>query len=361
MSESDPSLRTPPSGGPPPPTIIIQQRLRGCGFWLGWFLAFVFFCAAGLFFLTVVVLSTSDLDTITGKKTHLKGALTEKTLDGTGADKVLVIPVTGIIGEMETDAFFYGRENMMQYVRQRLRAAREDADVKAVLLQVDSPGGGITASDVITQELRRFKKETGRPLVVCMGDVAASGGYYISMAADWIVAHPTTITGSIGVIMMNFDATLLLQKIGVQDRMIKSGPLKDVGSWTRLMTEEERQLLQVVVDQMLGRFVQVVAEGRNLPKEKVRELADGRIFTALQARDLKLLDQIGYYEDALNKTKELAKLTACRVVRYDKSFSFSALFDSEVESLRPGRAIEAALRDVAFPKGPRLMYLWTGR
>jgi protease-4 len=195
-----------------------------------------------------------------------------------------------------------------------------------------------------------------------MGDVAASGAYYATAGSDWIVAHPTTITGSIGVVMMNFDATVLLQKIGVQDNPIKSGPYKDMGSWTRPMTPEERQLLQDLIDEMLGRFVKVVADGRKLSPEKVKALADGRIFSATQAKAAGLVDQIGYHQDALQKVKELAKLKQAKVVRYDKAFSFASFFEAEAEGvLKRPFSLDGLVRDLAYPRGPRLMYLWTGR
>ena len=161
---------------------------------------------------------------------------------------------------------------------------------------------------------------------------------------------------------MNFDASLLLTKIGVQDASVKSGPLKDIGSWTRPMTPDEKAILDKIIAEMLGQFIQVIADGRKLPKDKVRELADGRIFTASQAKAAKLVDDIGYFQDALKKAKQLANLTGnAKVIRYDKSFSFSSFFEAETETLHRGPGLDAALHDLAFPQGPRLMYLWTGR
>jgi protease-4 len=169
------------------------------------------------------------------------------------------------------------------------------------------------------------------------------------------------LTGSIGVIMMSLDLTLLLEKIGVQDNPIKSGPYKDIGSWTRPMSPEERQMLQGMIDHMLGRFVEVIVEGRRLPAAKVKALADGRIFTAAEAKASGLVDQLGYYEDAVQKVKELAKLSQFKVVRFDKSFSFASLLDTEVEGRLSRPRWDLLLSDLAFPRGPRLMYLWTGR
>jgi len=354
----------PPPPPPPPHPVYVKPQGRGCAFWLGWVFAFLFFSAAALFFFTTIILSVGEFGGLGlyTKKTVLSGALTEKTVEGSGSEKVLLLPLHGVIGERESDSMFYSPEASVQYIHQRLQAARSDSAIKGILLDVDSPGGGITASDIIYDEIRRFKKETGCTVVVSMGDVAASGGYYVSAPADCIFAHPTTITGSIGVIMTTFDASLLMQKIGVQDNPIKSGVYKDIGSWSRPMTPEERQMLETIIKEMLDRFVTIVADGRKLPKDKVKELADGRIFTATQAKAAKLVDEIGYYEDALKKIKQLAKLPEkVKVIRYDKSFSFSSLFDSEVGTLIPGRGLNAALRDIAFPRGPRLMYLWTGR
>ena len=351
-----------PPPPPPPPPYYRPPQGHGCGFWAGWILAIIFFLAAGFFLFTTVVVSVAKIGSLATKSTTAGAGLTEKSVEGSGSDKILLLPVHGIIGEREADSVFSTPESTVQYVHQRLENARTDSAVKAVILDVDSPGGGITASDVICHEIQNFKKDGGRKVVVCMGDLAASGGYYISTPADWIVAHPTTITGSIGVIMLNFDASLLLTKIGVQDASVKSGPLKDIGSWTRPMTPDEKAILDKIIAEMLGQFIQVIADGRKLPKDKVRELADGRIFTASQAKAAKLVDDIGYFPDALKKAKELAKITGnAKLIRYDKSFSFSSFFEAETETLHRGPGLDAALHDLAFPQGPRLMYLWTGR
>src|SRR5262249_45844199 len=153
-------------------------------------------------------------------------------------------------------------------------------------LRINSPGGGVTASDIMYHDLMRFRHTTGKPVVACMMDVAASGGYYLAMACDLVYAHPTTVTGSIGVIMSLYNASGLCEKLGVSSNPIKSGPNKDIGNPGRPMTEQERAILQGVVNGFYVQFVHVVVEGRHMPEERVRELADGRVYTGIEAKEL---------------------------------------------------------------------------
>src|SRR5262249_22941878 len=163
---------------------------------------------------------------------------------------------------------------------------------------INSPGGAVTASDILYQDLVRFRAETGKPVIACMMDVAASGGYYVAMGCDRIYAHPTTVTGSIGVIMSLYNATGLFHMLGVKSDPIKSGPNKDIGNPGRPMTEEERAILQQMVGSFYDQFVQVVVRGRpELPEERIRALADGRVYTGLDAKKLGLVDEIGYLDD----------------------------------------------------------------
>ena len=203
----------------------------------------------------------------------------------------------------------------------RLGKAAADGDVKALLLKVDSPGGSVTASDVLHHEIAKFK--TRRPdvkIVVAMMDVAASGGYYIAAAGHRIVAHPTTVTGSIGVIFVRPDLSGLLEMIGARTLVTKSGPLKDMGSPFRPATDEENTLFQNMIDEYYDRFVAVVAEGRGLSEERVRAIADGRVYTGRQAKELGLVDRIGYLNDAVDEARTVAGLDGqARLVVYRRS------------------------------------------
>jgi protease-4 len=184
-----------------------------------------------------------------------------------------------------------------------LRRYREDEGVKAILLRIDSPGGGVVPSQEIYDEVRALKGV--KKVVTSMGTVAASGGYYIASASDKIIANPGTLTGSIGVIMEMPNVESLLEKVGVESVVIKSGKNKDVGSPFRKMQPEERALLQEVLDDVHAQFIDAVAEGRALDPEAVRLLADGRIFTGRQAMALGLVDELGSLQDAIQTTAEM--------------------------------------------------------
>jgi protease-4 len=209
-------------------------------------------------------------------------------------DKVAIIDVDGLIVNAKTGGLLGGdHENPVSLFRERLQAAADDKHVKAVVLRINSPGGAVTASDIMYQDLLHFRHETRKPVVACMMDVAASGGYYLAMGSDVVFAHPTTVTGSIGVIMNLYDATGLFTKIGVASNPIKSGPNKDIGNPIRPMTDEERAILQGMIDQFYGQFVKVVACGRHMTDAQVRKLADGRVYTGVEAKELGLVDHVG--------------------------------------------------------------------
>ena len=218
---------------------------------------------------------------------------------------VAVIRVEGAIVSGEATPFNSAAMASSETIVEQIESAQEDPDVRAILLIVNSPGGGVNPSDVIHHALKAVDK----PIVVLMGDLAASGGYYISTAADWIIAHPNTLTGSIGVISEFPNAEELLDNIGVEFVVITSGPRKDFGSPYREMTEEERQYWQTIVDQTYADFVAVVVEGRGMTTEQVSALADGRIFTGRQALELGLVDALGYEEDAIARAAELGGIS----------------------------------------------------
>jgi protease-4 len=232
-------------------------------------------------------------------------------------DKIALIDVEGLIVNARTGSMFTAGDNPVSVFRERLDAAATDCRVKAVVLRINTPGGGVTASDVMYRDLVNFREETGKPVVACMMDVAASGGYYLAMGCDRVYAHPTTVTGSIGVIMNLYNAHGLLSMVGVKSEPIKSGPNKDIGNPARPMTDAERALLQKMVNSFYQEFVAVVAKGRKLPVERVRELADGRVYTGREAKALGLVDEVGYLDDALQCALDLACLKDAKVVAYD--------------------------------------------
>jgi protease-4 len=217
-------------------------------------------------------------------------------------DKVALIEITGVI------------EKSDDVVRQ-LKEYEDDNSVKALILRVDSPGGGVAAAQEIYAQLLKFK-ESDKFIVVSMGSVAASGGYYVSCAADTIFADPGTLTGSIGVIFSYPILKNLMDKVGVQMEVVKSGKLKDVGNFSREPTPEDIRMLQSVIDDTYDQFVNVVAEGRNLEVDYVKSLADGSVFTGRQAQEKGLVDKLGTLEDAVAKAGEMANLGSHpRVIR----------------------------------------------
>ncbi|MBI5826565.1 MAG: signal peptide peptidase SppA [Deltaproteobacteria bacterium] len=246
--------------------------------------------------------------------------LVEKTIGGSGADKVLIVDISGVLTD-ETRGGVLGIQteaNLTARIKEELTNASGDRAIKAVVLRINTPGGSVTTCDIISHEINNFRKQSGVKVVAELMDVATSGGYYIASSADRIVAHPTTVTGSIGVVAFNLNASGLMEKIGVTNQTVKSGDKKDMGSPFKPMTEEERRILQSVIDGMYERFLDVAAEGRKgvVSKAEIRKAADGRIYTAQQALDLKLIDSVGYLDDAVEAAKGLAGIKEARLVTY---------------------------------------------
>ncbi len=233
-------------------------------------------------------------------------------------EKILVVDVQGVIGGLGQDSPFSREGDVVSHVYSRLQKAAEDRLVKGVILKLDTPGGDVTSSDILYREILGFKDRTGLPVVGLMMGVAASGGYYAASACDMVVAHASTITGSIGVISVFPSVAGLFSKVGVDVRVIKSGALKDAGSPFRGMSPEEQAVFKRIIDEMYENFLKVVHERRKggLSMEELRRLADGRVYTGQQALGLKLVDAVGYFEDALRDALSLAGLKAARVIAY---------------------------------------------
>jgi len=246
--------------------------------------------------------------------------LQEFVLEGEARDKVLVIQIKGFISTTARKEGLRVTPSLVQEVVSRLRLAERDRDIKAVVLQINSPGGTATASDILYHEIMEYKKRTGVKVVAAMMDLAASGGYYVSLPADFIMAHPTTVTGSIGVIFRRPLIEGFMNKLGLEMEINKSGENKDMASSFRRDSAEERQIIQDMTDALAQRFTDLVLKHRRIGKMALVDVETARIYLAGEALKMGLIDQIGYMSDALLKAKRLAGLPdGARVVVYRRS------------------------------------------
>lgn len=245
------------------------------------------------------------------------GLGTRSWMLGMPGEKIAVVRIEGVILDSNE-------------IIEELKEYRSSDSVKAILLRIDSPGGAVAPSQEIYQEVKKIRDEGKKKIVTSMGSVAASGGYYIASASDKIVANPGSITGSIGVILELANISGLMKKVGVESVIVKSGKYKDIGSMFRAMTPEERELIQGVIDDTHDQFIEAVAEGRGMEKEKVIPIADGRVFTGRQAQKLGLVDEIGNMQDAIKITAKLAGIKGKPVLlEKKKRFSIIDMIRSE--------------------------------
>ncbi len=275
-------------------------------------------------------------------------------------DKIALIDVSGVLVNAPRRRLLGGGENPVSLLLEQLEKARRDRRVKGVILRINSPGGSVVASELMHDEITRFRK-SGKPVVAVMMDVAASGAYYIACACDEIVAHPSTVTGSIGVIMQMFDVSKTMDMLGVKSDAITTGTFKDAGSPLRAMRPDERELFQAIVNEMYERFVDVVVSGRpELDAATVRRLADGRIYTATQALEAGLIDRIANLHDTINTVKERIGAKGVRVVVYHRPSDYRPNYYASAP--RPPIAnislLNIDLSTMVYGATPRFMYLW---
>jgi protease IV len=304
---------------------------------------------------TVVLAGCVTIETPWGKP----GRLRETVVEGERGPKIALIEIEGVLHEVaKPRRFGLGEEESpVARVRAQLDKAAEDDAVKAVIIRIHSPGGTATASEIIYGEIQRFKAKKLVPVVAQLMGIATSGAYYAAMAADTIYAHPTTVTGSIGVIFMGVNVSGLMEKLGVADQTITTGPYKDVGSPLRRMTPEDRALVQGVLNDLYQRFVQVVAAGRpHLPTAQVKDLADGRIYSATQAQANGLVDGIADLPSTIDAVSRRAALAEARVVSYHRKREWR----ENLYTLPPGWGTftlePARLLDLLH--APTFAYLW---
>ncbi len=285
--------------------------------------------------------------------------LKETVVEGKGWEKIIILDITGFLSDIPASRPFSPPVTVLSDIKEKLRKIEKDKRVRGIVLRINSPGGTVTAADTMFREIRRLKTKRELPVVALMMDAAASGGYYVAVAADRIYAQPTTITGSIGVIVQKFNVHDLLSRIGVQSTPVKSGSHKDMGSPFRPVTEEETRLLQEAIDALHGRFVDTVSERREgLTRDQVATLADGRIYTAGQALEHGLVDAIGYLDDAIEGVKEMAGIDAARVVLYNLPYAYKENIYSS-PALPPVTEINLLTLGHGFPwTGSPFLYLW---
>ncbi len=369
--EGNPPEQTPPPAAPPPPPPPLPNRpppvisavpvARPARKGTGWkVLAIVLLALLGLSFLFNVRHAAGDLVKVKGTSSQTSGPRLEEAVikDNDSTEKIVVVNVDGVItGSVGEQA---GGYSMVTVIKEELRLARRDKDVKAVILKVDSPGGEVLASDEISKAISDFQSKSGKPVVVSMGSLAASGGYYISAPCEWIVANELTITGSIGVIMHGFNYRGLLDKVGVRPEVFKSGKYKDMLSGTKEpdeVTPEEKQMVQNLINETYEKFKSVVEDGRHSAYKANKQTgqplssdwadyADGRILSGKEAYRLGFVDELGDFEKAVERTEQLAKIkTRANLIQYQQTFDISNLFrlfgKSDVKSIKVDVGLDA--------------------
>ena len=346
-----PSSVTPTQSPPSPPT---PSRTKGGNAWL-WALGVVGVLALG--FVGLIVVAASSLGgSSTGGIGNTSSDLHEVVIEENKSDnKIAVIPIEGVITGSPIDP--EGR-TLVTLVKGQLERAAEDDAVKAVLLRVDSPGGEVLASDEIYLLIWKFMEDhPGKPVVVSMGSLAASGGYYVSAPCQWIVANELTMTGSIGVIFHGYNYRGLMDKVGVKPSITKSGKLKDMMSGEKAPEEElpeERQIMQSMIDESFGRFKEVIRAGRKRAADRNKgegkalvdgweSMADGRILSGKSALDHGLVDEIGNFDVAVDRARKLADIEDANLVSFDPPVSFGSLFRMFGKSSMQGNTVRVDL------------------
>ena len=278
---------------------------------------------------------------------------------GSGSNRIALLTVDGTIQNTGSAGLFATETYNHAFFMQQLEQVKADDSVSAIVLSVNTPGGGVVESAEIHRKLVEIQQETEKPIYVSMGSMAASGGYYISAPADKIFVTKETLTGSIGVIMQGINYGELAEKYGVEFVTIKSGQYKDIMSSTRDMTETEKGMLQEIIDDSYEGFVDVIEEGRNMTEQEVKKIADGRILNGRQAIEAGLADEYGFLEDTVAAIKADYQLEDAEVFQYGYSPSFSSLFAMKAQSFL-GVDIETQMiaKLITDNSAPKMMYLY---
>lgn len=238
---------------------------------------------------------------------------------GAGDARIAMIDVRGLIADLRRPSLLGDGINPVDRFIVELQMAERDPKTKAVIVRITSPGGTVTASDILYQELRRFERVSGKPVVASLGEIAASGGYYLAVGADYVIAEPTCLTGSIGVIMPTVNFSAGLNKVGIVARSVKSGPNKDIANPVEPIRDSQYAILQGLVDEYYARFKNLVLERRHLDASVVSDATDGRVYSGVQAQAIGLVDATGGVRDAFAAAKRLAGIERASLVKYSSS------------------------------------------
>ncbi len=275
------------------------------------------------------------------------------------APKIAVIDLDGVIVNASRSGLLSDGEHPVSALLEKLDAAAADRAVKAVILRINSPGGSVAASEYMHQELMRFRAETNKPVLAAMMDVAASGGYYVACACDEIWAHRSTVTGSIGVLMQLFDVTGTMAKIGVTPTTIKSNELKAGGSPFEKLSARDREVFQGIINGMYEEFIAVVVAGRpELSEDRIRQLADGRVYTAQQAFDSGLVDHLGSFRDVIEEAKRRVGVKQANVVTYSRPHAHVPNFYARSPFEANVNIVNLDMPRWLRGGGAKFMYLW---
>jgi protease-4 len=291
------------------------------------------------------------------------GKLQETVVLGSEGPKIALIEVSGVISDdvNRSRLSIAERPSIVVETKNALDRAADDPDVAGVLLRINTPGGSVSASDTLHHEIEVWKTEQKRPVVAYLNGLATSGGYYVAMASDRVISHPTAVTGSIGVVMPGLSIEGLMEKYGVVDQTLTSGPFKDAGSLLRDMTPAERTQLSSVIADLFARFQEVVAKGRpGLSREKVASLSDGRVYSAKQALDAGLVDQLGYLEDAVSEVEQRAGISESQVVVYHRANQMRENIYSRTPNISVQVTDVNLLPIRRSELAPGFYYLWPG-
>lgn len=276
--------------------------------------------------------------------------------------KVLLIDVSGKISDQPNKGLLSQSPSLMDSLLMQLKKAEQDDNIKSVLLKINSPGGGVTVSDILYHELLEFKQRTGKKLYIQMMDIAASGGYYLALAGDHIQAHPTTVTGSVGVISISADLSGIMHKVGVGVNIYKTGDSKDMGSPYRAANAVDQTLFQNLVEQMAERFYQIVQNKRQLSDQAMQEIKSARIYSGTAAQQAGLVDSLGYLSSATQAACELAGEKSCQLVTYRYQKNHNATRYSPTMSAQQQAAqmslLKTPLLDSALNIQPGMYYLY---